>query len=595
MNRFTLTLTISILAISGCANTSPYQRHDADQQISASSRLLEDGTRLLAQGDTVGARKLFTEAAAQDVTDPTRQTLLGLSYQAEAGKGTDALRLAQVGYEAALKSAPADYWAGALAGQAAFDLGDYRGATAHFANLALNHPQRAEPFAALAVSAYQSGDLPVALLAAKRAEVLARKTNTALPAASAGADQDGRPQRNAVLVTALRVITLTYAAQGDDGKMHQAMDRLAQIEPQAASGLKARTAQLISTSAIDEEPEAGGDDNGNESDDSDDRSADADQPSNASTSGDPDEFDENKQISVDVVILLAQHESIDRVGINLLDGLKLQFGGSTSRRDVRNNDGSSFERTITRAITLPDLTYNLNIFNRLGSYYEVAARPSLTAHLGEQSEFFVGKSLRVAVKGVNDSSLEKVDVGIDLKAKPIEIDDGGAKLRISAERSFLQDQPVGTFSEGLSTFRQFVSATARVRFGETLVLSGLSENVTDSTGSKTPVIGDLPVVGRLFNQRTTDQRRGSVLILVTPSRPAQFASQPWARSESVQRMIDLWDKVVDPSTNAASITASLAKIRMFSRMQKGDAPLAWPSGTEDLATLGKAILNIDSH
>jgi len=303
----------------------------------------------------------------------------------------------------------------------------------------------------------------------------------------------------------------------------------------------------------------------------------------------------SKQISVDVVILLAQHENIDRVGINLLDGLKLQFGGSDTRRDVRTTDGSSFERTITRAITLPDLTYNLNIFNRLGSYYEVAARPSLTAHLGDQSEFFVGKSLRVAVKGVNDSSLEKVDVGIELKAKPLEIDDNGAKLKISAERSFLQDQPVGSFAEGLSTFRQFVSATARVKFGETLVLSGLSENVTDSTGSKTPLIGDLPLIGRAFNQRTTAKRRDAVLILVTPSRPTEFASQPWARSSAVQQLVDLWDKVVDPSTNAASVTASLARARLFSRMQKGDVALAWPAVDRDAGSLGLQILNLDSH
>lgn len=60
-------------------------------------------------------------------------------------------------------------------------------------------------------------------------------------------------------------------------------------------------------------------------------------------------------------------------------------------------------------------------------------------------------------------------------------------------------------------------------------------------------------------------------------------------------MIDLWDKVIDPSTNAASVTANLEKSRLFSRMQKGDAQLAWPSGTEDLASLGKAILNIGSR
>ena len=264
----------------------------------------------------------------------------------------------------------------------------------------------------------------------------------------------------------------------------------------------------------------------------------------------------------------------------------------TDSRSAR--DGRNIERTITQAISLPELTYNLNIFNRLGASYEVAARPMLTAHLGEESEFFVGRSLRVAVKGLNDSSLETVDVGIELKALPVEIDEQGAKLKITAERSFLQEEPVGTFAEGLSTFRQFVTATARVQFGQTLVLSGLSETVTDSNGSKTPFIGDLPLVGRAFNQRTTDQRRDAVLILVTPSRPTQWSSQPWARSEAVQRLIAMWDKVIDPATNAAQVSARLASTRLFTRMQRDDVTLTWPSALGDLGALGQSILNLDA-
>lgn len=571
-----LTFALTLLVFSGCASNPQLSFDGSPQRAGVAEPLLEKGARLLARGDTATARRLLQDAAAQDLTDPKRQTLLGLSYQAETGSGTDSLRLARVGYEAALTAAPGDYWAGMLAGRAAFELGDYRGATDRFAQVCLNHPSRAEPFAALAAAAYQSGDLSLALLAAERAEAMARVTaDPLLPAATYGSSR--LPQAS-VLASALRVTTLVHAAQGDRQQMQQAMQRLAQVDLQVASKLETRTEQLIRTAALDDASGMQGEN---------DEFSDAD---GAATLAEASPG--NEQISVDVVILLAQHRRLDRTGMNLLDGLQLQFGGRRATTDVRNADGNAFERTITRAITLPDLTYNLNIFNRQGASYEVAARPMLTAYLGEQSEFFVGKSLRIAVTGINDSSLEAIDVGINLKARPIEIDDRGTKLSISAERSFLQDGEIGSFTQGLSAFRQFVSATAHVNFGETLVLSGLSESAANSTGSKTPIIGDLPLIGRVFNQRTTEQRRDSVMIFLTPSRATQFSSEPWARSDTVQRMINMWSKVIDPATNASSVSAALSRTRVYSRMKRGDAALALPSGAEDLKSLIKAILNL---
>jgi tetratricopeptide (TPR) repeat protein len=590
MKPLTLALAACMLVSSGCSTLgadpsfhASHARDAAQPDATPARQLLEDGARLLARGDAPAARALFEQAAALNVTDPTRQTLLGLSYHAQAGGGTEALRLARVGYESALKASPADPWALQLAGRAAFELGDYRGAAEHFARLALNEPQRPEPFAALAVAAYQGGDLPLALLAAERAEAL-------LPHPGPAAEQP-------VAASALRVLTLAHAAQGETQASHLALNALAQVDPQAARTLAPRSAQLLRTAALDDGDDAEEGDDSEGGDDAPDRAFSTRQTlrSTQAVSVDPDLPPEARQISVDVVILLSQHKRVDRVGVNLLDGLQLQFGARRETQRVSNGDEGSFTRTITRAITLPELTYNINIFNRQGSSYEVAARPMLTAYLGEPSAFFVGKSLRVAVKGINDSSLEKVDVGIALKALPLEIDAQGARLKISAERSFLQDDPVGTFAEGLSTFRQSVSATARVRFGETLVLSGLSESVTDSNGSKTPLLGDLPVVGRAFNQRTTDQRRDAVLILVTPSRPTLFASQPWARSASVAQLIALWGEVIDPATHAGNVTARLGKMRLFSRMQPGDTPLAWPTGTADLRELGAAILNLGGH
>lgn len=257
----------------------------------------------------------------------------------------------------------------------------------------------------------------------------------------------------------------------------------------------------------------------------------------------------------------------------------MQYG--TARADTRRISGGDFptdtrERIITETITIPQLTYNINMFNRGRQFYQVVARPSLTAYRGEMSEFFVWRTLKVAVSGVNTSQLEQIDIGIELKVTPIEITPDGTRVRIETGRSFLTADAAGNSNEALTTFRQKVAATAEIRFGETLVLSGLSESVDDNTFSKTPVLGDIPVAGSLFKERGKLSRRDSVLILVTPARPAALPGRPWARAEAVERLIKLWTQVIDPSSNGVDSASRLGRMRLFTRLAPGDSPLSWP-------------------
>lgn len=567
-----LALTTLAFALAGCATpgpaADPFAAHAAGDALSL--QRLQAGAQLLARGDAAAAREVFADAAARDVTNPKRQTLLGLAYHAEARQGLDGVRMARVGYETALRAAPHDFWAGALAGRAAFDLGDYGGASEHFARLVLHHPQRAEALAALAVAAYYAGDLSLALLSAQRAEALLREA----PAAEA----DGPPSA-LTLATAQRVAALAHAAQGEETQAEGALRRLALSDAKGAAALKPRTRQLLRTTAVDaQKPEAA------------DPAAGDDHPRRT-----PASAGENRQVTVDVAILLAQYKRSDRVGLNLLDGLRLQYSATRAGTGTRSDSSSDFVRTITRAISLLDLTYNLNIFNRQGDYYEVAARPTLSALLNEPSEFFVGRSFSVEVSGINSGELKDIDVGVRLKALPLEIDESGARIQITAERSFLQDTNAGTFQKAIATFRQSVSATARVEFGQTLLLSGLSETVQNTTSSSVPVLGDLPLLGLGFNQRTTDQRRDAVLILVTPSRSTRIQGATWARSDSVQQLVNLWEQVVDPATNAGNVVQRLSRMRLFSRMQAGDIAMAWPAPQQppQLQQVAQAILGAD--
>lgn len=521
------------LSLAGCGGVGGTRVEAAPPPVAPldEATLRGRGLAALAAGETRSAIAAFSELTARAPRDPASQTLLAFAYQRAGSTDPEATELALAGYDLALKAEPGSFWAAALAGRAAFDRGRFSEATRRYAQAVMVRPDHPEAMLALAAAAYRSGDASLAAAAAARAADLAAEPSTR--------------------ASALRLAALAEAGAGDAARSATALAALAALDPARAAEIAPRMQQLVQTAAVDQ-PTA--------------MAAPAAEPPPS-------------QISVDVAIVLAQNTARERIGMNLLDGLRVQYG--TSRSDTRNiltgeirTDNN--QRVITETISIPQLTYNINLFNRGGQYYQVVARPSLTAYRGEISEFFVGRTLKVAVNGVNAAQLEQIDIGIELKVTPIEITPEGARVRIETGRSFLTADAAGTFNEALTTFRQRVAATAEIRFGETLVLSGLSESVDDATFSKTPVLGDLPLAGSLFNERGKTSRRDSVLILVTPARPAALPGRPWARAEAVERLVNLWTQVIDPSSNGVDAAARLSHMRLFTRMAPGDSPLSWP-------------------
>ena len=57
---------------------------------------------------------------------------------------------------------------------------------------------------------------------------------------------------------------------------------------------------------------------------------------------------------------------------------------------------------------------------------------------------------------------------------------------------------------------------ALVGDGQTLVLGGIFKMESLDSVEKVPVLGDLPVVGRLFRHTSKDQKKQEILIFITP-------------------------------------------------------------------------------
>ena len=534
-----LLLSTTLLTLSACAGATPHASLGFETSApSDDATQMQLASAAFMKGDSANAMARFGDLAARNPFDPNRQTLLALSYQQSSNGEPEALDMAMAGYDLALKSGQDAFWAAALAGRAAYDRGRYDQAQGYFAKAVLMRPEDSRAFLALATSAYMAGDPQVASLAADRVAELS-------------ADSETRR-------SALRIGALAYAAKGQQATAWTRYEGFSALSPVEAKPVFLRVNELVRTQDTEMLPET----------------------QTAPDVAAPD------QVSVDVAIILSQTLQKDSVGLNLLDGLQAQY---SHQKQSTNTDGN-VSRTITESISIPQLTYNLNLFNRFGQYYQVVARPMLTAYRGEPSDFFVGRSAKVAVGGVNFAQLENVDIGTQVKVTPLEISGDRTKLRIEVTRSFLASEPAGNFAEALNTWRQTVATTVEVKFGSTLILSGLSESVRDATGSKTPLMGDAPVVGSLFNKRITTNRRDSVLILVTPAPSQAFAGPAWSRPTDVERLIDLWGTVIAPGSDMATITAGLGHARLFTRAKRDDGRLTWPNLPRDQGEILKDLL-----
>lgn len=255
-------------------------------------------------------------------------------------------------------------------------------------------------------------------------------------------------------------------------------------------------------------------------------------PSVSAASGGP------RMLLVDVVLLSTQELVSTSKGVNLLNALTLQLGSVAGNvaaysRVVTSTAGTATPAaaasTITRAVTIPALSYSLNIANANNSVNEVLARPTLAAIEGVPSEFFSGVNLSAGVVSLSQqggAAIVPLDkrFGIKLAVTPHFLPQGQVQLKVEAQRTALNassDNPRVAYQ--IEIGETTANANVVMNVGETLVLSGLSEKSSSTSRDGVPFLQDVPGVQYLFsNQKNNDLQR-SVLILVTPRSPVQVA------------------------------------------------------------------------
>lgn len=110
-------------------------------------------------------------------------------------------------------------------------------------------------------------------------------------------------------------------------------------------------------------------------------------------------------------------------------------------------------------------------------------------------------------------TIERQDVGITLKVKP-QINEGNAiKLQIQQEVSSLETSAVAS---DVVTNKRSIRTEVMIEDGQTIVLGGLIKDEFRDTVRKVPLLGSIPLLGRLFSFTKTQKVKSNLMVFIRP-------------------------------------------------------------------------------
>lgn len=314
---------------------------------------------------------------------------------------------------------------------------------------------------------------------------------------------------------------------------------------------------------------------------------------------------------VDVVIIRSEERNITNKGVNLLSGLSATLGGTSfsfTGTRTANDSGTGANTNVNAFAYAPTLSvaasYSLNIFNDNNDHNEVLARPSLVALDGQQSEFFTGAVFHVQLTGSagSEGTVTDVPIGIKLTVTPTFTAVDRVQLSVTASRAFIESRSSQiSFSNFAQTSKNNVTANVEMRFGDTLVLSGLSEKETEKLHDGVPILQDIPGLQYFFSHEDTLDYTKSVLILLTPRQP-RYVHEDGSPKVDQENPDDAGAKQPNldelkgrpdwfrPASNLDAVFDHLKDSRLFKEFRSGDVKLeTWVEGSSLGTNIRRAV------
>lgn len=153
----------------------------------------------------------------------------------------------------------------------------------------------------------------------------------------------------------------------------------------------------------------------------------------------------------------------------------------------------------------------------------VLSRPTIITLDNQEAEVLVGSNVPFVTGSTTTSNInnpfqtiERQDIGVTLKITPKINKNKTLTLDIQQEVESVREEQLEDASD-LITDKRSIKTQVLLKDREILVLGGLLENRVSKTHSKVPILGDIPLVGRLFRGTSESVRKQNLMVFVQPT------------------------------------------------------------------------------
>jgi hypothetical protein len=175
-------------------------------------------------------------------------------------------------------------------------------------------------------------------------------------------------------------------------------------------------------------------------------------------------------------------------------------------------------------------------------------------------------------------SIQYRDVGLVIDATPTITNEGYVEIKMNFETSDVVASGAEANLTPVFTQRS-LNTVARIQDGVTAVVAGVSQETKGDSRASIPVLGMLPIVGRLFTTPRQESRQSDVIITVTPHiiRSAGITSKDYLAIVGPPQQGGLNQSIEDVVNRA--LIAEEEERRLIAKDQPG-VPLDAPAATQ---------------
>jgi len=259
------------------------------------------------------------------------------------------------------------------------------------------------------------------------------------------------------------------------------------------------------------------------------------------------------EVVMEVEVLEITHSLAEQLGINYPSNVSFSAtkpGGGAAGL-VLSDIGKQNKNTIA----VSSLGVSVDLLKTVGTS-NVLSSPRIRARNKEKAKILVGNRLPVVTSGTSatvggafsTSNVQYLDVGLTLEVQPTIHNDGNVAIKVALEVSSIIKQISVPIGNGGTTLAYEIgtrntSTLLELKDGETQVLAGLIQDSDQSNSTHIPVLGDLPILGRLFGSKGTTRDKNEIVLSITPrvirtqARPSSETTEFWYGSESQSRSV----------------------------------------------------------